>query len=343
MSESIQKTSMDPIYMLKFRRGGLFYLVNNIIDFLHIAERNNFQFDLKLEDSLYQEDSRSGPVWNYYFEDIFDIDRSKTYPIYKYKIFRKNHLTAPRVKDGCMVPLLLPRNRELANSYIKKHIRLQPHIQEIINRCKEDFSIQQTIGLHIRGPGRLHGGMKEILKKLRVKNSVPFHIYFEHVDKYLNNCSDVKIFLCSDSQMVIREFINKYGDRIITYDSSRRDYGEMHELGPENNELEFSYYKLGEDVLVETYLLAETEFLIHGNSNVSNFVLCLNPDLEHKYVFEEIETKIDWDAVHLNIEAENQKRRLRRKNRNQTVIASLIWGKVISKFYRFIRGVIRQI
>jgi hypothetical protein len=62
----------------------------------------------------------------------------------------------------------------------------------------------------------------------------------------------------------------------------------MHERreSPENEQ--FSGYKLGEDILVEAYLLAHTDVFIHGNSNVANFVLCKNPDLRAIYAYEGI-------------------------------------------------------
>ena len=84
----------------------------------------------------------------------------------------------------------------------------------------------------------------------------------------------------------MNEVIQQYGDRVITFLSSRSDYGEMHIQGyPKNQGLVFSPYQLGEDVLLEAYLLAETDYLVHGNSNVSNFVLCKNPDLTASYIY----------------------------------------------------------
>jgi hypothetical protein len=288
---------MKNIYTLKFNRGGLFFLINNVIDFLDIAGKNDFIFNMKWENSLYEDPSKNGPVWNYYFENIFDIDQCKTYPIYEYKNFRKNHLTAPRIKDGRMEPLLLPRDRYLANQYIEEYFKLKPHIQKIISQYKNTHYNQHIIGLHLRGPGRLHGGMPVFLKKLELKEDVPYQLYFEHVDNYLKDNPNAKIFLCSDSNMIIGECIEKYGDKIITYDSYRSDYGEMHEIGITNDDKSFSKYKLGEDVLVEAYLLAQTDYFIHGNSNVSNFVLCKNPTFKYKYVFEDI--NINWRLIYL--------------------------------------------
>lgn len=301
---------MKRYYTLNCKGGGLFFIINNIIDFLDTATKNDFVFNLQWKNSLYEDRSINGHVWNYYFENIFDTDSTKTYPIYEYRNFRKDHLTAPRIKDGKMEPLLLPRDKYIANQYIEKYLNLKPHIQKIINQYKDKHFNRSIVGLHLRGPGRLHGGMPEFLKKVKIEDGVPYKLFFGHVDNYLKNNLNAKIFLCSDSDMVIRECIKIYGDKIITYDSYRTDYGEMHEIGPINNDSNFSRYKLGEDVLVEAYLLAQTDYFIHGNSNVSNFILCKNPDLKHKYVFEDI--NINWRLVYLKSDLKKLKKDIKK-------------------------------
>jgi len=286
-----------PVYTLRFNRGGLFFLINNVIDFLEMAETNDFTFTIRMENCLYEDPSKKGPVWNYYFEDIFDVDQTKAYPVYEYKQFRRDHLTAPRVRNGRMEPLLLPRDRGLAGHYIEKYLQLKQHIQRIINEFKGAHFSQPVFGLHLRGPGRLHGGMRVFLKKLELKDGVPYQIYFEHVDRLLEKNPHAKILVCSDSSRVIRECSKAYGDKIICYNAIRTDFGEMHATGATDTAPDFFRYKLGEDVLVEAYLLAHTDYFVHGNSNISNFVLCKNPALEHKYVFEDI--KVNWRLRHV--------------------------------------------
>jgi len=119
------------------------------------------------------------------------------------------------------------------------------------------------------------------------KNGVPFGQYFKFVDQQLLKHPDARIFICSDSAFVINEIEANYKSKIIAYNSTRSEFGEMHVRGhPANRGITFRPYKLGEDVLLEAYLLCATNYFVHGNSNVVNFVLCANPSLPHKYVYE---------------------------------------------------------
>ena len=140
-----------------------------------------------------------------------------------------------------------------------------------------------VIGLHIRGPGRVVG-VRDRSKEVATTEGLGLPSYFRAVDAALLTRQRARIFACSDSSLVIDAIAERYGDRVITYDASRSEFGEMHANHPSNAGLSFSPYKLGLDVLVEAYCLSGTDFFIHGNSNLANFVVCRNPTLEHLYV-----------------------------------------------------------
>ena len=38
--------------------------------------------------------------------------------------------------------------------------------------------------------------------------------------------------------------------------------------------------KVFEDILIETEIMSEMDYLVHGNSNITNYVLCKNPYLK---------------------------------------------------------------
>jgi hypothetical protein len=89
---------------------------------------------------------------------------------------------------------------------------------------------------------------------------------------------------------VLDEIHGRYGERVVSYPSQRSQFGEMHVSGQRENEGQsFNRRSLGEEVLVEAYLLAGAERLIHGNSNLVNFVLCFAPHLQHDYVYRDLE------------------------------------------------------
>ena len=81
--------------------------------------------------------------------------------------------------------------------------------------------------------------------------------------------------------------MQRYGSRVsFRQDSLITEKGEGHISGsfPEKT-------IMGRDVVVESYLMGQARYLIHSNSNVTNFVLCLNPDLGHHDIFERIYSK----------------------------------------------------
>ena len=122
--------------------------------------------------------------------------------------------------------------------------------------------------------------------KFPCKNGIPFEQFFRFVDEHLSKHKEAKIFACSDSSYVIEEIEQRYEDRVFSYPSTRSVFGEMHVTKHrENMGRRFPKYKLGEDVIIETFLLSQTSHFIHGNSNVANFVLCNNPHLSHSYIY----------------------------------------------------------
>jgi hypothetical protein len=140
-----------------------------------------------------------------------------------------------------------------------------------------------VVGLHIRGPGRLDGGVRLLKRGRELQDGVPLALYFRHVDEALDRWPDARILLCSDSERVVDACRRRHGDRLVLYPAARAPNGEPHHWsGPSNRG-----YKLGEDVLIEAYLLSGVDLLIHGSSNVTNFVLCNAPSLEHVYVYAE--------------------------------------------------------
>ena len=275
------------------REGGMFSNVNEVIQRLHLAKQGGFQFFVDWSKSVYVEPQMSGDPWEYFFEPCFPTDGTALQDLELWNnadkiITARDNIITPRAswRDGGM--LLPPTKRHLAHRYIENHLRLKPHIQKII----DDFAAEQfntyTIGLHIRGKGRDHGGAAELRAQLSLEDGVPYTQYFKLVGETLSAYPGARIFICSDSRLVINRVHEEFGDRVFWYESARSDFGEMHERHKSTENAQFSGYRLGEDILVESYLLARTDILMHGNSNVSNFVLCKNPDMPHIYAYEGI-------------------------------------------------------
>lgn len=270
----------------------MFSNVNEVIEHLRLADIGGYRFAIDWTVSCYRDPQRHGDPWEYYFKPVYpDLPfaalEGQSWPELPRGVpvaCTVANIITPRLKDGACHPLLLPRDRHSAHALIARHLHLNDDVTDII----EDFAARHfngpIIGLHTRGPGRIDGGAATLRRNINPDGGVPFEVYFDAVDAALRQYPDARIFSCSDSSMVIENIHARYGSRVITYDATRSAFGEMHARHPENAGQSFDAYTLGLDVLVEAYLLTRCDILVHGNSNVANFVLCAKPDLPHQYV-----------------------------------------------------------
>ena len=276
----------------------MFSNVNEVVQQIYLAKIGGYRFVVDWSHSCYLDPMREGDPWLYYFLPCFDTELSSVQPPSflpsgaNVACSRDNIIT-PRLWDGECVPLLRPKNRFVPNKLIREHLRLRPEIAARIEEFdRANFSNKRIIGLHIRGPGRTDGGTSTLRAWYVREHGVPFAEYFNAVDRQLNLQPDAAIFVCSDSQRVMNEILGRYGSRIISYPAARSEFGEMHAGHPNNFGQSFSPYKLGEDVIVEAFLLSKADYFIHGNSNVANFILCNNPELKAEYVYQGAEKEI---------------------------------------------------
>jgi len=281
------------VRLLKLRPvAGMFSNVNEVVQQLYLAEQGGYQFVIDGSESCYRYAYLEQDPWEYYFEPCFslsaaDIASLQVLPNGAEVACARDNIITPRLIDGQCTPLLLPQDRALPNRIIEQYIKIREPIQIIVNQFVEQHFSSHVIGLHIRGPGRIDGGASGQRSHLPCKNGVPFEQYFHFIDVRLEQFPESKLFACSDSSFVMMEIAKRYGDRVVTYNSTRSPFGEMHIPNhPQNAGQSFSPYKLGEDVLVEASLLARTHYLVHGNSNVINFVICKNTCLDHVDVYE---------------------------------------------------------
>jgi len=273
------------IRLLRLRPAGMFSNVNEVIYHLHLAEISNYAFKIDWSNSSYKSDKRLGDPWRYYFEDCFELGNIEisSLPLVEETLYNESNFITPYFNDA----LMLPDNRPLANRYIEKYLRFMPQIIKRIDAFMAKHDGEQIIGLHIRGPLRTDAG-GAIRSKLKLKKGIPFNLYYNPVKDRLKQFPDAKVLICSDSQMVIDETRSEFGSRVITYDAIRSKKGEMHVrngLMPNEN---IDPYILGEDMLVESELLARSSFFDHGYSNVANYVLCRSPEMESHYAYAEL-------------------------------------------------------
>lgn len=284
--------SAPPIKKLRLRSAGMFSNVNEVVEQIRLAQSGKYRFVIDWSESCYRDPDKSGDPWRYYFEPCYPDLSDQSDEVHALPELARgvpvacsrDNIITPRLEEGNCNPLLLPRDRVGAHQIVSNYIRLNRQTQAHVDMSAQRAFDRPVIGLHIRGPGRTDGGVPGLRRKFVNDDSVPMEPFLSAVAARLERTPEALIFACSDSAQVIATLMTEFGDRLITSDASRSDFGEMHARHPKNKGLEFAPYKLGLDVITDAYLLARTDFLVHGNSNVSNFILCLNPGLEHQYV-----------------------------------------------------------
>lgn len=133
------------------------------------------------------------------------------------------------------------------------------------NKCVKR---ENCLGVHVRGTDHgMHGPLLNL------------NIYFDWVDKKLNENNYSYIFLATDEEQYVDSFHKKYGDKVITNNNITRSIS--------NTAIHYSNYedkeKLIEDVMLDAISLSQCEEILITSSNVSAYTLAINPFI--KYIF----------------------------------------------------------
>ena len=287
MTRSFYSDPTKPdVRLLRLRSAGMFSNVNEVVEQLRRAEIGGYRFVIDWSASCYRATEREGDPWCYYFEPCFAESEGDWGSLPALRGGRlvaccRDNIITPHREDGNCDHLLLPLDRNVAHALISRYLRLKTHVGTGIDHFATTHFRPHMIGLHIRGSGRWHGVRPS--RRRNELHAVPVENFFCKIDEALRLLPEAGIFAASDSSDVIHAIQARYGDRVVTYPALRSAHGEMHRHHPANNGQVFPPYRLGLDVLSEAWLLARTNFLVHGTSNVTNFVLCASPHMLHAY------------------------------------------------------------
>ncbi|MCW6036315.1 nodulation protein NodZ [Spirulina subsalsa FACHB-351] len=275
---------------INFQKGwaGVFAKLNMYIVACKVAKRSGY-LPVPYWPSVWHEEEKFD-IWDVFFERVghsVDDKYGLTQEVNIVKLFAKHE----RDKQVNPAPqyagiLRVPFDRHECHAIIDEYILLQPWLKEKIQSLYEQhFSSFRVLGVHLRGPGKNnvgHGGVDRLDYLLGV-GSPPFSKYFELIDKSLDEYD--RIFLGTDAGIVQKKVRERYGDRVLTVASEQYELGEAH---AKNRKASggISFNKLGMEALVDAYLLARCDQFIHGNSHLSNYVMCLSPDLKTENVYE---------------------------------------------------------
>lgn len=225
-------------------------------------------------------------VWDFYFEQ----PHIKTYPLSEEIISTVGAIMEDDSEFVDLYPSMQKMTPEERNarrqkfgSIIKTFFVMNPELKNKFNSFRDEhFKGKKILGYHHRGTD--HPDQQDVTKM------------FPIIDDYLKNY-DI-LFAASDESEVITKIKNYYGKNVILYPSTTRsdpcDF-QMPRTQDQTYTHAFRYnsiinwsrenmgYKIGEDAIMETYLLASTDFLLMAcNSNVNYFIRAINPNLPYK-------------------------------------------------------------
>ena len=242
-------------------------------------------------------------VWEYYFEPVIPEYPVSSIPPHIRELisvkppvrtelgyfadefaFVSNHPTGhtqfgERVKDYVEPSDKL---RQRTSAIIRDYIRPRDYIAEKVDRFfHEHLAGRYVIGVHIRGTDALVDPNRA-LKESRVN----FPKYFAIVERLLRAQPDARIFVASDAQSSVDQMRERFGERVIAYDSIRHKSGELAGRGP-NGGIMPAYLtrdpdlaaRNGEEAVIEYLLLCRCDYLVHNGSSMPRAVLLTVPGM----------------------------------------------------------------
>ncbi len=293
MKEVLNK--YDKIYVIKapLTGAGFGAIILNVLSHLRYSKRANYYPVVNFDnswDNPYADPSLHDNFWHHYFEPVMSYSSND---LKKYaaeindstaddSIFSMPYETfvelveehPDSVYSFTFGKWRFAKNLDLDEWYkeqrrkgretVKEFIRPKAHIVDKVNSFyKQHLKGSFVLGLHVRGTDMNYGAVVAPAE------------YFKHIDSYIKQHADLKIFLATDQVQYLEVFQDKYGERVY-YTNCLRSEDEIAPFKMENA----SPYQKGEEILLDILLLAKSDFLIKSASNVGEMAIYFSENLE---------------------------------------------------------------
>ena len=254
-------TSSNVYYIIWRKGGGFFSILSSVLCHLQIAENLGFSpvVDFKNFTSTYSENEQingSHNMWEYYFEPIQSVPLNKVYESGNFVLTDGGH------PAGAVMSV---SHDESLRDTFRKYVVLNSTTLAALASAKQKVEIDEfTLGIHFRG------------QEMRRARGHPFpptlQQVFSNTDLLLERGSFKHIFLVTEGAEYEKAFTTRYGSLVQTLPHYRRFRKNSYSIYPRMNHR----FLLGQEILVDTLLLAECNSLISGSSNVSEMAILLN-------------------------------------------------------------------
>lgn len=202
-------------------------------------------------------------VWDYYFEQ----PHSNSMPSQD-KIVHEFNMeldTCSEYRDIYLDPETYKIRRIEYFNIINKYIKLLPHVNyKLDSFFNDNFKGKKVLGLHCRGTDH--------------PDKLPMDFYLDKIKKHIDDY-DI-LFVASDEQSRAEYIRDNFKDKVVLYPTFRSASTQPLHLQRIDDH---SKYLIGEEVIIETYLLSKCDFLLCcGGSNVNFYVRSLNTNLDYE-------------------------------------------------------------
>lgn len=236
--------------------------------------------DAQFYKTLYsEEESINGTnnAWDYYFSQQYSVDDARKsrrilpsdYLYYKqyipYRIENKNLVFDDHLLD-------------VFNCAANKYAVLKPDLKNAINEFKKFNFKSPVLGIHYRGTDKIQAPIGH-------EANPPMEEYIKVAKHIIKEKSCKSVFLSTDQENFLKEFIKEIDIPVYCTNGYRKSnldgYGIHTEIISATQIRHNHHYQLGCDVIIDTGLLAECDYLIHAHSNITNAAIILN---KNKYI-----------------------------------------------------------
>lgn len=268
------------------------------------VERLLRQLGSKMPVSFCYGTQEDGNLWLSFFEPLFGATREEmnssdfleqnAQPPREECNERREPLLTYKNADALYRESWFPQFRCLYHRYFDRHVRLLPHLRNEVDRFCAPFEGRLMLAAHVKHPSHV------IEQAGNTIAGVPD--YIASIAAILRqrgiseSADDWGLFLATDRDAVVDEFIERFGGHVFVHRDVRRttrqDDARFAALTPEQQRLEGHMIqhlvaadtskwstRMAWEVIRDAYAMARCDMLLHVVSNISTAVSYMNPQV----------------------------------------------------------------
>ncbi len=243
-------------------------------------------------------------VWEYYFHPVSEYSLEEAQKIGKVirssKMSKPQHLNYYLGKNGQLKaykkkfknnspPDFDTKHRQHFKNIIDKYIRIKDFILEEKNiLVKNKMENKKTVGILIRGTNKFNE--KTGISSFKDSYKATIENYVKECYEQMKKIKADNIYMACDSHEAAKIFAAEFGDMLIYQkDCMRYKYHYSNidppwddpEYGPMNGKTKGD---MGKENIIDTLCLADCDFIIHPETNITIAAMLYNPTVNYKYV-----------------------------------------------------------